>query len=149
MKFKTETVYQTNANGFETMRKEVINRASVNDAIMTNISEGLKGNTPETINLARVDIKAFIADVRKQSVKGFNTQKGIELKNASKQMLSAILFEIDNKKTALSFAKMSKRPDAGQEFKQLLSELQTLESYLQQLSDLTGFTFNYDFEFLN
>ncbi|PFF29876.1 hypothetical protein CN327_25500 [Bacillus cereus] len=149
MAFQTKTIFATDANGFQTLRQEIVDRAKAKDAIMNKISRGLEKETPEEINLAKLDFKAFIAEVRKQSVQGFRTQEGTKVLSASKQLIHAVLKEIDQKKSGLSFAKMSRKADKMDEVKKYMAEIGALEDYLKQLSDLTGFTHNYNYEYAN
>ncbi|WP_459994169.1 hypothetical protein, partial [Priestia megaterium] len=111
MEFKTQTIYQTDANGFETLRKEVVDRQKVRDARMTAISNGLEKATPVTLDVTKMDVAALIRDVKKEAKNNFNTQHGLELRNASKQVLNALIKELDNVKTGLHFAKMSRLPN--------------------------------------
>ncbi|MGG6431924.1 hypothetical protein ACPF7I_06240 [Anoxybacillus sp. D401a] len=149
MKFETKTVFQTNGQGFTTLQKEIVDRQKAREAIMTNISEGLAKESPLTIDIAKMDIKAFISDLRKEAVKGYTTNDGIAMKNAAKQLIQTIMKEIDNKKAGLSFAKLSHRPDKMERVKEYMAELEQLEAYLKQLTDLTGFTLKYDYEYIN
>jgi hypothetical protein len=148
MDYKTQTVWMKNAQGFETLRQEVVDRASARDARMSNISNGLAQNTPQTVDLSKMDMKALISDLKKEAPY-FNTQKGIALKNGSKIILNQLQKDLENKKSGLTLIRFSKRPDNLERVKALQDEIQQLEVALAQIIKLTGFTLKYDYLFID
>jgi len=147
MNYKTETIFQTDANGFQTMRKEIVDRQKAREARMNALSEGLKQEAPKDVDLAKMDMKALIADVKKEARNGFTTQEGTALLSAAKIVINGIVKELDGIKAGISFAKLSKMPDKMDRIKRFIAQAEELEFQLSELTSYTGFTVNYSYEY--
>ena len=147
MNYKTETIFQTDANGFETMRKEIVDRQKARETRMSAISNGLEKEAPKEVNLEKMDMKALIADVKKEARNGFTTQEGSAVLSAAKIVINTLLKELDGVKAGISFAKLSKMPDKMDRVKKFIDRAEQLEFYLSELTNYTGFTVNYSYEY--
>lgn len=135
-------------NREKTIRENVQNRFDDRNARMTNIANGLAQTTPQTVDLSKMDMKSYIADLKKEAPY-FSTQKGIALKNGSKIILNQLQKDLENKKAGLSLIRFSKRPDNMDRVNALQGEIEQLEVSLAQIIKLTGFDFKYDFLYID
>ena len=147
MNYKTETIFQTDANGFQTMRKEIVDRQKARETRMSAISNGLEKEAPKEVNLEKMDMKALIADVKKEARTQFNTQEGSAVLSAAKIVINNLVKELDGVKAGISFAKLSRMPDKMDRIKGFIAKAEQLEFYLSELTNYTGFTVNYSYEY--